>query len=199
MKKNFNNYVVLVNKSNIYNKKDFDGMVFVKIKNIEGKEIKVEKRTYSYYLKFKRTLKKLGIIVSITSGYRSLEEQQETIKELKNVYQDDNELYEKVAPVGVSEHHTGLALDITISSKKEYEKRLTDYYSKEELDIREQKYELMAKICSKYGFILGYPKNKEDITGYAYEPWHFRYVGRKAAKIIMNNHLTLEEYLKIDN
>lgn len=49
--------------------------------------------------------------------------------------------------------------------------------------------------CSDYGFILRYPKGKTDITGYAYEPWHFRYVGVKAAKEIMEQGITLEEYL----
>ena len=55
------------------------------------------------------------------------------------------------------------------------------------------------KFLSKHGFILRYPKGKEDITGYKYEPWHFRYVG-ECAKEIMNNSLTLEEYLnKVEN
>lgn len=48
---------------------------------------------------------------------------------------------------------------------------------------------------SKYGFILRYPKGKEDITGYDYEPWHLRYVGVDAAKEIMDNGITLEEYI----
>lgn len=46
----------------------------------------------------------------------------------------------------------------------------------------------------KYGFILRFPKGKEDITGYKYEPWHYRYVGQEAAKVIYENDLTLEEY-----
>ena len=48
----------------------------------------------------------------------------------------------------------------------------------------------------KYGFILRYPKGKEDITGVIFEPWHFRYVGVEAAAEITKNKLTLEEYLK---
>ena len=50
--------------------------------------------------------------------------------------------------------------------------------------------------CGEYGFILRYPKGKEYITGIEYEPWHFRYVGRTAAKEIMEQGLTLEEYVE---
>ena len=52
----------------------------------------------------------------------------------------------------------------------------------------------MLKHCADYGFILRYPKDKTNITGIIYEPWHFRYVGVEAAKYIMSNNLTLEEY-----
>ena len=48
----------------------------------------------------------------------------------------------------------------------------------------------------KYGFILRYPKGKEHITGFKYEPWHYRYVGKDVAKYIYENNLTLEEYFK---
>lgn len=195
-KRTFKNYTILVNKEHPYEESDFNGMVLVKTTDIEGKEVFVEEITYSHYLAFRDALKQMGIEVSITSGYRSLEEQKRTIIELKDVYQEDTKLYEKVAPVGCSEHHTGLALDITISNKKQYQERLTNYYKEDELQVRENKYELMAEICSDYGFILRYPKDKVDITGYSYEPWHFRYVGSKVAKIIMNHHITLEEYLK---
>ena len=54
----------------------------------------------------------------------------------------------------------------------------------------------LQKHCAEYGFILRYPKGKEKITGYDYEPWHFRYVGKKAAKEIMQKKITLEEYLQ---
>ena len=57
--------------------------------------------------------------------------------------------------------------------------------------------ELFAKVHERladYGFILRYPEGKEDITGYAYEPWHIRYVGKEAAKEMYEQNLTLEEY-----
>ena len=52
----------------------------------------------------------------------------------------------------------------------------------------------MQENAYKYGFILRFPKGKEDITGYKYEPWHYRYVGVDAAKIIYEDDITLEEY-----
>ena len=55
----------------------------------------------------------------------------------------------------------------------------------------------LAENCHKYGFILRYPKDKEDITGYMYEPWHVRYIGKEKAAAIHESGLCLEEYLGI--
>ena len=55
----------------------------------------------------------------------------------------------------------------------------------------------MQKNAYKYGFILRYPKGKTHITGFKYEPWHYRYVGVDDATFIYNNHITLEEYVEI--
>ncbi len=95
-----------------------------------------------------------------------------------------------VAPPGTSEHATGLAADIVSG----------DYYTKlsellpEFADFKEAKW--MKENCAEYGFILRYPKDKEDITGVYFEPWHFRYVGAEHARIIMEQGITLEEYLQ---
>ena len=56
-------------------------------------------------------------------------------------------------------------------------------------------FEYLINNAHKYGFILRYPKGKENITGYSYEPWHFRFVGKEIATFIYNNNLTLEEYI----
>ena len=95
-----------------------------------------------------------------------------------------------VAPVGCSEHHTGLAIDIglKIDNKK--------IYDNEELMAHESILLEIHSYLQNYGFILRYPKGKEYITGYPYEPWHIRYVGKFVAKIIENNNYTLEEYLE---
>ena len=96
-----------------------------------------------------------------------------------------------VAPPGYSEHHTGLVIDISIINK---DKLICD---NEDMIAQQKLFSKIHKQLPKYGFILRYPKDKEDITGYNYEPWHLRYVGsKKIAKEIMDNNLTLEEYLK---
>ena len=60
-------------------------------------------------------------------------------------------------------------------------------------DTAEQKW--LMENCWKYGFILRYPTEKSEITGIGYEPWHYRYVGKEAAKEIYEQDITLEEYL----
>ncbi len=87
---------------------------------------------------------------------------------------------------GASEHQIGLALDIVSTT-----------YSSLDTDFGETKAGIWLKEhCDEYGFILRYPLGKEYITGIQYEPWHFRYVGKQAAEIIMENDLTLEEFIE---
>ena len=83
-----------------------------------------------------------------------------------------------------SEHQTGLAVDIA-DSLGEY----NDFGNTKEFNwVKDNAY--------KYGFILRYPKYKTDITGFKYEPWHYRYIGREKAYYIYSNNITLEEYVK---
>jgi D-alanyl-D-alanine carboxypeptidase len=99
-------------------------------------------------------------------------------------YEYQNILYKisyKSAKAGYSEHQTGFSLDINMDNIN-FKKTL--------------EYNWLSKNAYKYGFILRYPKNKENITGYTFEPWHFRYVGKKHAKYIYMQGLTLEEYIK---
>ncbi len=60
-------------------------------------------------------------------------------------------------------------------------------------------FDWMVNNAHKFGFILRYPQNKTEITGFAYEPWHYRYVGKTVAKYIYENKITLEEYKKIND
>lgn len=85
---------------------------------------------------------------------------------------------------GHSEHQTGLAFDIGWAGM---------YYSSTMGDTKEGKW--MAENSYKYGFILRYPKGKSHITGYQYEPWHFRYLGKDMAEKVYHSGLTLDEYL----
>ena len=84
---------------------------------------------------------------------------------------------------GQSEHQTGLAFDIN-STRWDFKNTIEGKW--------------LAEHCYEYGFIIRYPENKEDKTGYVYEPWHVRYVGNKVATEIKSTGLCLEEYVGIN-
>ena len=88
------------------------------------------------------------------------------------------------AKKGHSEHQTGLAVDVSDS--------ILDY--NDFIDTKE--FEWMKDNSYKYGFILRYPKFKSDITGFKFEPWHYRYVGDKIARKLYKDNITFEEYKK---
>lgn len=90
-----------------------------------------------------------------------------------------------VAKPGTSEHQIGLALDIVSS----------EYTNLDEAQMETEDQQWLMENSWKYGFILRYPLDRSDITGIIFEPWHYRYVGKKAAKEITEQNLTLEEYL----
>ncbi|HHW37692.1 MAG TPA: M15 family metallopeptidase [Bacillales bacterium] len=119
------------------------------------------------------------------SGYRSYQRQEAIFT--ANVAKKGEEEARKVSAVpGQSEHQTGLSMDVT--------SRFVGYDVIEE--FAETKEGIWLKDnAHKYGFIIRYPKGKEDITGYSYEPWHIRYVGKEAATVIYENGYTFEEYL----
>ena len=177
-------YTEIVNKNKPYKKKKID---LVETLDKDNNKVLLEKEAFNYYEQLKKYLKTIGIEIVINEAYRSIEDQEKIVEEFKNIYDEDIR-YKKVAVPGYSEHHTGLAIDIgLVFDKKEEEE--------ENIKIREALYQEMHKHISKFGFILRYPKGKEEITGYSYEPWHIRYVGKIPAEIIMNNNLTLEEYV----
>lgn len=93
---------------------------------------------------------------------------------------------EVVAVPGTSEHQLGLAADICSM----------DYQLLDEGQEQTPEYQWLREHCAEYGFILRYPPDTTAITGIIYEPWHFRYVGEEAAAYIMEQGITLEEYLQ---
>lgn len=119
------------------------------------------------------------------SGYRSYSRQEAIFA--SNVAQKGEAEARKVSAVpGQSEHQTGLAMDVT--------SRYVGYDLIEEFGETKEGIWLKDN-AHKYGFIIRYPKGKEDITGYIYEPWHIRYVGKDVAAVIYENGYTFEEYL----
>jgi D-alanyl-D-alanine carboxypeptidase len=130
---------------------------------------------------------KEGIDLCAVSGYRSYSLQEIVFNNHKEQLGLSAALRVSALP-GQSEHQTGLAIDIS-SKAMNYD------LSKSFANTREGKW--LAENAAKYGFILRYPEGKEEITGYDYEPWHFRYVGRDIAADATNKGLTLEEYFGI--
>jgi len=137
---------------------------------------------YEAFKKLVDDAEKEGYHIRNNSAYRSYSTQNSLYNNYKNSYGLD--YAEKwSARAGHSEHQTGLALDVGV--KNEYVLGKFEY-SREFVWMKENSY--------KYGFILRYPKGKEYITGYNYEPWHYRYVGVDAATYIYENDITFEEY-----
>lgn len=180
---------ILVNKQNKIKESYLKKIKLINTKDINNKDVLIEKETYENYLKLKDFLKEKNIEIGISSAYRSIENQEKIYNEFLKKYGEE---YTKthVAVPYTSEHHTGLCLDINV--------KVNGCFPKDNYELEEQKeyYESIYKYLKDFGFILRYPKGKENITGVLYEPWHIRYVGVVPATIIMNNNWTLEEYLK---
>lgn len=125
----------------------------------------------------------------LVSAYRSQEYQDKLFNERKkedpNYGKDPFENPVKVVPGANSEHRTGLALDILCES----------YNNADDGFAKTPEGKWLAENAHKFGFILRYPKEKEHITGVIFEPWHYRYVGLNAARVIFEQGLCLEEYV----
>ena len=130
--------------------------------------------------------KEEGIYLCGVSGYRSYERQEELYqKKLREQPKENGDPVHWIAPPGASEHQTGLALDVSCQA--------VDYQLDERFgETREGRW--LKRCAPLYGFILRYPKGKEHITGYGWEPWHIRYVTRSLALYLTLTGLTLEEY-----
>ena len=125
-----------------------------------------------------------GYDLWVKTAYRSYSNQYATYTWMLQYRGVEEAVYYHAVP-GTSEHQTGLAVDIVCKASN-YENELIFEKTKE--------YEWLKENCYKYGFTLRYWKEKEHITGYKYEPWHYRYVGVELATYLMEHELTLEEY-----
>ncbi len=133
--------------------------------------------------------------INLYSGYRSAEEQQQLFDQAKKEQQGKKrgqreeevmkETKKKVDLPGCSEHGTGLAVDLV----------LPDQEAPDVAFDESPQFQWLEQHAAEHGFILRYPKDKQAITGMAYKPWHFRYVGPENAAAIRDSGLCLEEYL----
>lgn len=124
-----------------------------------------------------------GLNIWLASGFRSYNYQSQIYNNYVDIYGQTTADTFSARP-GHSEHQTGLAIDVN---------SIDDSFAGTPEAI------WLEKHAHEYGFIIRYPKNKEHITGYKYEPWHIRYLGKDIAKDVYNSGLTLEEYLGIDS
>ena len=158
----------------------------VKLKQLRNGQA-VDERIYPELQRMFDDARAAGIYPLINESFRSAERQQEIMDKYIARYRAQGMSEEEaeqaarlvVALPGTSEHQLGLALDI-----------IAEFSSDSTAT-----WEWLRENCWKYGFILRYPADKVEITGFSYEPWHFRYVGTDAAKEIMEKGLALEEYL----
>ena len=190
------NYMVIVNKSNVLPDGWEEALDLTTITNSVGDEVQVESKAYKAYLELKEAVEKDlegyekgEVRLELDSAYRSVAAQQKIVDDFTEKYGTDY-VRSYVAVPGYSEHHTGLALDLyfTIDGK--------DIYENEDLVQYPDIWEAIHARLPEFGFILRYPQDREASTGYAYEPWHIRYLDSpEIAKEITDNSLTLEEYL----
>ncbi|MDR1466836.1 MAG: M15 family metallopeptidase [Oscillospiraceae bacterium] len=182
--------LILVNKQHGISQ-DF-GIQTTKIDGID-----VDVRIAPHVLGLIKMAKSQDINLGLCSGYRSIMTQNQLFqREVDGLIakgysrsKAEEEASRSVAPPGTSEHHTGLAIDCYSNSQKNC--NLVEAFA----NTSEGKF--IKENGSKFGFILRYPKGKEHITGYIYEPWHLRYVGEKVAEEITKSGKTLEEHLAI--
>lgn len=135
--------------------------------------------TYNALLEMR---KDSGFPMEILSGFRSYADQVVIFQNWCDISGYEEAIRFSSAP-GHSEHQTGLTMDITDTG---------DDYG----ETDEGKW--LGENCYKYGFIIRYPEGMEHITGYIYEPWHVRYLGKSTAKLVHDSGLTLEEFLGVE-
>ncbi len=139
-----------------------------------------------------------GIILTVVSAYRSVQKQQENldnyIKRLMNEGYTSKEAKaraeKEIARPYISEHNAGLALDILTPDWWDSHDDITADFENTE------QFRWLSENAHKYGFIMRYPKEYEDVTGYIYEPWHYRFVGVYYAGKIKESGLPLEYFYK---
>jgi len=137
------------------------------------------KEVVDAFVKMADDMKQENLHIIANSSYRDYQTQQDIYNSYEKKYGGKYAM-EYAALAGFSEHQTGLVIDIA--------------NKKHEIFSGTKEYQWLKKNSYKYGFILRYPNNKDKITGYAYEAWHYRYVGIELATKVFESELTYDEY-----
>jgi D-alanyl-D-alanine carboxypeptidase len=155
-----------------------------------GSGERLDRKVAVQYEKMYKAAAKEGVYLTPCSGYRSYELQERNYNRKVDYYKSQGystaqakvKAATSIMPPGSSEHNLGYAMDIVC---------VEEYFE----DSKQFKW--LQKNAADYGFILRYPKNKQNVTKVIYEPWHWRYVGVDAAKAMKSSGLTLEEYMGV--
>lgn len=177
-------YLSLVNRDNLLDKTYIPDNLVNANSNYKD-NILIVKKIKTMFDLLKKEAYSHGYDIDIMSGYRAYDYQEKIYHKLI-MEKGFNYAFRHIAPPGASEHQTGLAVDVCV-----YRDELC-YIEHKISDFEEIKW--LHKNAHRFGFILRYPEDSEEITGYNYEPWHIRYVGNIASYIYYNN-LTLENFL----
>ena len=183
------NYRILINSENKILEGFIDTVELVEVENPEGSRFFVEKKTYEAFLKLQADIRENhGLEIALLNSYRTLEKQQAAFDHYLHKF--GLAYAEKYAArPGCSEHHTGFAIDVSFLQ----EGKLT--HSAQDLLKLDDLFQVVHKKLAEYGFLLRYPRGKEEITKINYEPWHYRYIDDPViAKEIAERGICFEEY-----
>ena len=188
-KQNKPDYMILVNEDNRLPDGYEKTVELIPVENAFGEKYIIEKKTYEAFLRLREDLlNNDGIQAELISIYRTIREQEETFQryldkfglEYANKY---------VAKPGHSEHHTGIAIDVGIVLEGKLCRGISEMLQNDHI------FQIIQAKLPYYGFILRYPKDKEDITKIGYECWHFRYIDSpEIARQITDRGICFEEY-----
>ena len=174
-------YDILINKEHGL-PSDYEPNDLIEINKKYSIKGTARKDAVNAFIKMVEDALKYDLHIINESAYRSYNRQKELYDieyKKKGIKANDT-----IALPGHSEHQTGLAFDLCTNTDNMYEFENTNEFI------------WLSKHAHEYGFILRYPKNKKDITGYDYEPWHYRYLGVDLATKVYESNLTYDEYHK---
>ena len=182
-------YTILVNKEHLLSK-DYVPEGLVEIHEPMGSKLdktyvnRLNDKVYQAFKEMQKEAFKEGYEIFVDSSYRTYEYQEKVFNDVA-LKKGLNHAKKFVACPGGSEHQTGLAFDVIF-------RRNGVMIEEQKEDDAEIKWLFLH--AHQYGFILRFPKGKENVTGFNFEPWHFRYVGKELAKELFSAKMTLEEY-----
>ena len=174
-------FLILINKYH-YIEKDFEPDDIVRASASYAYENRrLKSIAYEAFKNLADDAKLNNHTIVISSGYRTFAQQEEIWQNIYSIH-GRKRADSLAARPGHSEHHSGYTIDVA------------DFYDMNDDFGATESYGWMLENAHRFGFILRYPKDKENITGYTYEPWHFRYVGTEVASYIYKNKITFDEY-----